>query len=81
MTTGPRGEKMTYDQRLAEILTRYDQNSIVGRAMLRAEPTIRGHQPHPTADRGIRVGSALLTWAWRVATGLLQWPTFGAGCG
>jgi hypothetical protein len=41
MTTGPRGEKLTYDQRLAEILTRYDQNSIVGRAMLRAEPAIR----------------------------------------
>jgi hypothetical protein len=41
MTTGPRGEKMTYDQRLAEILTRYDPNSIVGRAMLRAEPAIR----------------------------------------
>ena len=30
MTTGPRGEKLTYDQRLAEILTRYDPNSIVG---------------------------------------------------
>ena len=29
------------DDRLAEILTRYDPDSIVGRSMLRAEPVIR----------------------------------------
>jgi hypothetical protein len=39
--SGSRGEKLTYDERLAEILTRYDRDSIVGRAMLRAEPAIR----------------------------------------
>jgi HD superfamily phosphodiesterase len=41
MTTGPRGEELTYDDRLAEILSRYEPDSIVGRAMLRAEPAIR----------------------------------------
>jgi hypothetical protein len=42
MTTGPRGEELAYDERLSEILTRYQRTSIVGRAMLRAEPAIRG---------------------------------------
>jgi hypothetical protein len=42
MTTGPRGEALTHDQRLSEILTRYQPTSIVGRAMLQAEPEIRG---------------------------------------
>ena len=41
MTTGPRGEELAYDQRLSEILTRYQRTSVVGRAMLRAEPAIR----------------------------------------
>lgn len=41
MTTGPRGEELAYDERLSEILTRYQRTSIVGRAMLRAEPAIR----------------------------------------
>ena len=41
MTTGPRGEKLTYDERLTEIMARYDPDSIVGRAMVRAEPAIR----------------------------------------
>lgn len=41
MTTGPRGENLTYDERLSEILTRYERESVVGRAMLRAEPAIR----------------------------------------
>jgi hypothetical protein len=41
MTTGPRGEALTYDERLSEILTRYQRDSVVGRAMLRAEPAIR----------------------------------------
>ena len=35
MTTGPRGEELAYDERLSEILTRYQRTSIVGRAMLR----------------------------------------------
>lgn len=41
MTTGPRGEELAYDQRLSEILSRYERDSIVGRSMLRAEPAIR----------------------------------------
>jgi hypothetical protein len=41
MTTGPVGEALTYDERLSEILVRYQRASIVGRAMLRAEPAIR----------------------------------------
>jgi hypothetical protein len=41
MTTGPRGE-LAYDERLSEILSRYQRTSVVGRAMLRAEPAIRG---------------------------------------
>jgi hypothetical protein len=41
MTTGPRGEALTYDERLAEILSRYERDSTVGWAMLRAQPAIR----------------------------------------
>lgn len=41
MTTGPRGEELAYDERLSEILSRYEPDSIVGRSMLRAEPAIR----------------------------------------
>ena len=42
MTTGPLGQRYDYSQRLAEILRRYEPDSAVGRAMLRAEPDIRG---------------------------------------
>jgi hypothetical protein len=41
MTTGPRGERFDYAERLSEILARYDQDSIVGRAMSRAQPSIQ----------------------------------------
>ncbi len=40
MTTGPRGEAVSYPERLAEILDRYGPGSIVGRAMTRARPAI-----------------------------------------
>lgn len=40
MTTGPRGEAVSYSDRLAEILSRYGSDSIVGRAMTRARPAI-----------------------------------------
>jgi hypothetical protein len=40
MTTGPYGEALTYDQRLSEILARYQPTSIVGQAMLQAQPAI-----------------------------------------
>jgi hypothetical protein len=42
MTTGPRGEALDYPDRLAEILDRYDSDSVVARAMRRAEPSVRG---------------------------------------
>jgi putative nucleotidyltransferase with HDIG domain len=41
MTTGPRGEALTHDERLSEILARYQPTTIVGQAMLQAEPAIR----------------------------------------
>lgn len=41
MTTGPRGETLEYPDRLAEILSRHDAESVVGRAMRRAEPLVR----------------------------------------
>lgn len=42
MTTGPRGERMDYVDRLAEILSRYEADSPVARAMTRARPAIEG---------------------------------------
>ncbi len=42
MTTGPRGEAIDYPDRLAEILRRYGSDSVVGRAMSRAQPAIEG---------------------------------------
>ncbi len=41
MTTGPHGEELAYDERLSEILSHYERDSVVGRSMLRAEPAIR----------------------------------------
>lgn len=41
MTTGPRGEELAYDDRLSEILSRYERDSLVGRSMVAAEPAIR----------------------------------------
>ncbi|MDD7919680.1 HD domain-containing protein [Actinomycetospora callitridis] len=41
MTTGPEGERFDYAERLSEILARYDQDSIVGRSMSRAQPSIQ----------------------------------------
>ncbi|GLZ51506.1 HD domain-containing protein [Actinomycetospora sp. NBRC 106378] len=40
MTTGPRGQSFDYADRLAEILARFEPDSIVGRAMTRARPDI-----------------------------------------
>ncbi|MGI5438823.1 HD domain-containing protein [Streptomyces shenzhenensis] len=42
MTTTPDGERTTVDARLAEILGRYGQDSIVGRFIRRAEPELCG---------------------------------------
>ncbi len=38
LTTGPQGQRLTYDERLDEILTRYPEDSAVHRAMSRARP-------------------------------------------
>lgn len=40
MTTGPAGERFDYPERLREILARYPENSVVARAMRRAQPEI-----------------------------------------
>ena len=40
MTTGPRGEAVDYPDRLAEILSRYEPDSAVSRAMTQARPLI-----------------------------------------
>ncbi|MEU2043823.1 HD domain-containing protein [Nocardia niwae] len=42
MTTGPTGETLTIDMRLADILQRYEEGSIVHTAITRAEPLLRG---------------------------------------
>lgn len=42
MTTGPRGERMVYADRLAEIVSRYQPDSPVARAMTRARLVIAG---------------------------------------
>jgi hypothetical protein len=41
MTTGPHGEALSYDERLTEIVARYQPTSIVGQAMLQAQTAIR----------------------------------------
>jgi hypothetical protein len=41
MTTGPAGQLMTIDERLADIRTRYGAGSIVGDAINEAEPELR----------------------------------------
>lgn len=40
MTTGPKGEPVTYLDRLDEILRRYRPGTVVARAMMRAQPSI-----------------------------------------
>lgn len=42
MTTGPTGERVDYPARLAEILSRYEPSSVVGRSMSLARPAIEG---------------------------------------
>lgn len=42
MTTGPTGAPVDYPARLSEILSRYEPDSVVSRAMTSAKPTIEG---------------------------------------
>ncbi len=57
MITGPHGEAVDYPDRLAEILNRYEPDSIVGRAMSQARPLIeaaidrRCAHPHDSTDQ------------------------------
>lgn len=41
LTTGPSGEPLTYDERIAEILRRYPEDNPVHKAWLEAEPVLR----------------------------------------
>ena len=41
LSVGPNGEAMTVDQRLSEILSRYEAGSVVHTAITRAEPRLR----------------------------------------
>ncbi|WP_157183567.1 HD domain-containing protein [Nocardia takedensis] len=41
LSTGPNGEQFTVDERLAEILRRYEPGSVVHTAITRAEPRLR----------------------------------------
>lgn len=59
MTTGPRGQVLQYQERLAEIFGRYGEDSIVGRAMTNARPSIelaieRTERRSPGADSDLR---------------------------
>lgn len=41
LTTGPGGESLTYDQRISEILSRYEEDDPVHRTWVKAAPVIR----------------------------------------
>jgi hypothetical protein len=41
MTIGPAGQRLTVDERIAEILTRYDANDVVHRSITKAAPLLR----------------------------------------
>lgn len=41
LTTGPGGESLTYDERISEILSRYDESDPVHRTWIKAAPVVR----------------------------------------
>ncbi len=41
LTTGPAGEALTYDERIAEILTRYPADDPVHRTWVKAAPILK----------------------------------------
>ncbi len=43
MTTGPQGQRLTFDERIEEILTRYPPESEVHRAITKARPVLAEH--------------------------------------
>jgi 2-C-methyl-D-erythritol 2,4-cyclodiphosphate synthase len=46
MTTGPTGERITIEQRLADIYRRYDETTIVNQAMHQAAPSLKEKVEH-----------------------------------
>ncbi|MBE3206514.1 MULTISPECIES: HD domain-containing protein [Parafrankia] len=49
MTTGPQGQRFTFDERIAEILSRYGDGSIVHRSVTRAWPELQATVERTTA--------------------------------
>ncbi len=56
LTTGPSGERLTYDERIAEILRRYPEDDPVHRAWLTAAPVLR--ESVQRAEARLAAGSA-----------------------
>lgn len=56
LTTGPAGERLTYDERIAEILRRYPEDDPVHRAWLTAAPVLR--ESVQRAEARLAAGSA-----------------------
>jgi HD superfamily phosphohydrolase len=54
MTTGPTGDRMSVDDRLAEILRRYPRGHVVHDAMERARPRIRHQCATVASDLGLQ---------------------------
>jgi hypothetical protein len=52
LTTGPQGQRLTYDEWFDEILTRYPADSPVYRAMSRARPVLAVHVDRVEARLG-----------------------------
>lgn len=56
LTTGPAGERLTYDERIAEILRRYPEDDPVHKAWLTAAPVLR--ESVQRAEARLAAGSA-----------------------
>lgn len=56
LTTGPSGERLTYDERIAEILRRYPEDDPVHQAWLTAAPVLR--ESVQRAEARLAAGSA-----------------------
>src|SRR6185437_16474607 len=51
MTTGPDGQRLTFDDRLAEILARYGPDDAVSRVMIRSAPQLAAAIARVTSKR------------------------------
>ena len=68
MTTGPAGERFDYPERLTEILARYPADSVVTRAMKRAQPDIEAAIKRTRA----RIAELGDSWTDAVAQGVVD---------